>query len=539
MKLPLKEFIDPRYLYINPNTNIVHLLLPIMSDREIGSEKTSKSVYPLQEFFGYTGANEQKKALSELVRYQAALESDIRYLNVDSKLRKEKEARLSQIRMYFSILKPIQNNEQLEKLLHRAFPLDPTHFAEFMQTGFFKLNSEEREFLNQAQADFATVDKPHNQLPHYNEQVKADVELDLSKMDNDALQVLYEDINAYDNKETKDALFTQFQKERPDFKPQIDAKAFLQHVAYGQQDEAETLLKENPRRAQKLLKAHEIAFTDYSGRTFACTAYEYAYWAKDAHMMRMLEQYIRKDEDTRQFILNRVLDIEKPENPKASPDFFPNPNAPLKKNKGLNYITQNEKGEVIHANETHFSLQPLIKALENYLKHWPKGTWMMLDNLWVKEVGQAQRQVPAHIAQEYCHPNRSFYDVRNYDVRKNVFRTSFDAGSGKFIRIYRSLLDASHPGNLIRQLNFYNHNTKNSDLWFTPYSHSSNSGLGFSIAILRSGTPSANGDNPRWSPGDDLDAIKAIDEMRTNDLKQSIDNLRSPLVAQAAQLPRF
>jgi hypothetical protein len=90
VKLPLKEFIDPRYLYINPKTNIVHLLLPIMSGSAIGSDNTCKSVSSLQEFFGYAGANDQTTAMSELLRYQAALESDIKYLSVDSKLRKEK-----------------------------------------------------------------------------------------------------------------------------------------------------------------------------------------------------------------------------------------------------------------------------------------------------------------------------------------------------------------------------------------------------------------------------------------------------------------
>lgn len=808
MKLTLKESIEPRYLYINPKTNMVHLLLPIMSGSEIGSDNTCKSVYSLQEFFGYAGANEQKTALSELMQYQAALESDIKYLSADSQIRKEKEERLSQIRMYLHILKPIQNQEQLEKPLHLAFPLYPkpveklmqradanlhsiilrpleedvqlrttaikpvfsanhslivnghvvrkesllceglaqnyqglnlraktkeqviervltklknsavdfehikamlssevekclgkdykssfdktqklvevtqaymdeqlgytpetneeyvnalihycapnlfhfaadspfysidsearlivvtqfflaelnllchtqgwtksnfgqilegqpelvialahtvkkalseqacveealigyvnthqqafqlaqpipqeqsaslkarftshynsikgsphfdefmflsdkpglfvtrfsficAHFAQFMHTGFFKLTPADQEFLQQTQADFATVDKPHNQLPHYNQQVKAEVELDLSKMDNSALQSLYEDINAYEDNKTKETLLTQFKQEAPEFKPQINAKAFLQHVAYGQQKEAETLLKKNPELAQELLKAHNSAFTDYSGRTFACTAYEYAYWARDSHMQRMLEQYM--DSDTKQFILKRVLDIEKPENPNTSPDFFPNPNAPLKRNKGLNYTTKGENREIIQHNEPHFSLQPLIDALEHYIKAYdesPKATdadWDTLENIWVKEVGGAQRQVPAHIAQEYCHPNRSFEQVTNN----------------------KALLDASHPDNLQRQLRFYNYDTNNYDLWFTPDSVDANSGLGFSIAILR-----AEWDGGAWGGGRDdvageyvdLAALKAIDEVRASDLKQSLHNLSQSLI---------
>lgn len=44
--------------------------------------------------------------------------------------------------------------------------------------------------------------------------------------------------------------------------------------------------------------------TDYSGRTFNCSAYEYAYWAKDTHMCRMLERYM--DEETKAQILARI-----------------------------------------------------------------------------------------------------------------------------------------------------------------------------------------------------------------------------------------
>jgi hypothetical protein len=676
MKLPLNEFIDPRYLYINPKTNVVHLLLPIMSGSEIGSDNTCKSVYSLQEFFGKAGANEQKTALSELLRYQAALEHDIKYLSAHAKLRQDKEERLSQIKMYLNILKPIQNHEHIEKPLHLAFPLYPapveqlmkradanlhsiilrpleedlqlrttaikpvfsanhslsfndrkestlceglanhyqglnlkaktkeqviervlaklqgaavnfeqtratlsaeveaclgkdykssfdrtqelvvvtkeymdeqlgyspesheeyinalirycapnlfnfaadspfysvesdarlivltqfflaelnllaqaqgwaksnfgqilegqpdlvselaqavkkalsesasveealiamvnkhhqtfqlthpipqeqiaslkerfnshyhsikgsphfdefmflsdrpglfitrfsficTHFTEFIQTGFFKLPPAELAFLQQAQADFARVDKPHNQLPHYNEQVKAEVELDLAQMDKRALQTVYEDINTYPDQKAKQDLLTQFKHEVPDFKPQIDAKAFLQLVAYGQQEEAEALLKKDPQLAQELLRADSIPFTDYSGRTFNCTAYEYAYWAKDTHMQRMLEGYIKQDEETRLFILERVQKIEEPDDSVASSSSF----FPSAKPKGLSYTTKDKDGRIIPHQEAHFDLTPLIKALTHYIDAYdknPRSTeadWEALDNIWVK-----------------------------------------------------------------------------------------------------------------------------------------------------------
>lgn len=222
------------------------------------------------------------------------------------------------------------------------------------------------------------------------------------------------------------------------------------------------------------------------------------------------------DAETKAFILNRVLGIKKPENPNAAPGFFANPNAPLKKNKGLTYTTQNEQGEIITHNDTHFSLKPLMDALQVYINAYnqsPKANdadWEALGTLWAKKVGGAQRQVPAHIAQEYCHPNRSFEQVAND----------------------KSLLDASNPDNLKRQLTFYNYETGTTDLWFTPGSHDSQSGLGFSIGILRvaseGGADTVCGAVCVGAAAGDLAAIRAIDEVRTNDLKQSLANLSVP-----------
>ncbi|KGP63059.1 hypothetical protein EP47_09000 [Legionella norrlandica] len=824
MKLPLKERIAPRYLYVNPKTNMVHLLMPIMSGTEIGLDNTCKSVYSLQEFFGLLGANKQSTALGMLEDYKDALAFDLKYCP-DSKEKELKAARLLQINTYLSLLKSIQNEKGITESLKKVFPTYPapleslmqakeanlysvilrpkeqdvqlrttaitpvfsanhdclvhglivlkdsllgntlldsykdlaftpkskeqliarvlskfsgspvdfeqirakltqeihdylgievtlsqtqgtryapsvpmtqsyldeqlaidadnlathldyinalleyctpnlfeslegspfymmneaerlsiltqfflaelniacrtqgvtnadwgqileanfelishlaqtvqhalersfsveealidymnrhqdvfqlkspipkdnipklkerfkshyelikdsphfdefmllsekkglfvthqgcivTHFAHFLQTSFSNevLDEPTRAFLQAAQQDFETVDKPDNVIPHKNDFIHADlkeVELDLSKMDNHALQVLYEDINRYEDPKLKKTLLTQFKQERPDFKPKIDARQFLQHVAYGQQDEAEALLqKEDPQLAQELLKADNIAFTDYSGRTFTCTAYEYAYWAKDSHMQRMLEKHIRLDEDTRQFILERVQQIEELVNLPPDAGLFEHP-----KPRGLHYTTRDEQGNTIDHWETHFDLTPLKRALEHYVKEYNEkpnksgADWEQLDKIWVEEVGRAQRDVPAHIAQEYCHPDRSFEDVTNN----------------------QALLDATNPTNLKRQLKFRKLDTNEYYLWFTPDSYSVDSGLGFSFGILRWRYDC----RPRewWAAGAgdiafaviDLNALTAIDEVRTSDLKQSLDNLRQPLIVQASQ----
>jgi hypothetical protein len=70
---------------------------------------------------------------------------------------------------------------------------------------------------------------------------------------------------------------------------------FLLCVARGEQDKAEALLKIAQKPGGIPLSTWLLGmgtFTDYSDRTFNCTAFEYAYWAKDIHICRMLEQYM-------------------------------------------------------------------------------------------------------------------------------------------------------------------------------------------------------------------------------------------------------
>jgi tRNA A22 N-methylase len=392
-----------------------------------------------------------------------------------------------------------------------------THFAQLLQTGFFNklIDEPTKVFLQKIKNDFETIEKPDNKIPHQNDHIAAEmneVALDLAPMDKNALQVLYEEINTYSEPKLKESLLIQLYQERPDFKPQINAKDFLQKVAYGQQKEAEELLKKDWQMAQELLKADNTVFTDYSGRTFTCTAYEYAYWARDSHMQRMLEKYIRKDEGTRLFTLKRVQAIEELVNPPAASNFFEQPEP-----RGLHYTTKDAQGQTIDHWEAHFDLTPLKRALLHLLEEYNKKPvldWEALDKIWVNEIGRAQREVPAHIAQEYCHPNRNF----------------------EYVTWHKSCLEAANPNNLIRTLKFFNLVTEDDDFWFTPDSYSLNVGLGFSFAIHRMrGIGNAGGELVfRCSEADEimieLTAITTIDEQRTKDLKQSLDNLSQPLI---------
>jgi hypothetical protein len=89
--------------------------------------------------------------------------------------------------------------------------------------------------------------------------------------------------------------------------PNIALNKFLERVAFGMQDKVEQLFTDvyagNAAKIQEALR-YRGRFTDYSGRTFKCTAYEYAYWAKDTHMCRMLERNM--NDETKAFMLAQI-----------------------------------------------------------------------------------------------------------------------------------------------------------------------------------------------------------------------------------------
>ena len=89
--------------------------------------------------------------------------------------------------------------------------------------------------------------------------------------------------------------------------PEFNVRQLLDDVAKGKQDEAQAILESSEDKQTLLRTAGK--FTDYSGRTFHCTAYEYAYWAKDTHMQRMLERHM--DDETKAFMLEKVNTMER------------------------------------------------------------------------------------------------------------------------------------------------------------------------------------------------------------------------------------
>ena len=62
----------------------------------------------------------------------------------------------------------------------------------------------------------------------------------------------------------------------------------------------------------------------------------------------------------------------------------------------------------------HTHLQALISSLNTYCEQYNNWNWSQRENHWCHQVGMAQREVPAHIAQEYCHTNLLLRKERSF-----------------------------------------------------------------------------------------------------------------------------
>jgi len=154
---------------------------------------------------------------------------------------------------------------------------------------------------------------------------------------------------------------------------------FFKRVGYGEQDEAENMLKAN----SKLALAHGD-LTDCSKRTWKeITAFQYAVLALDYHMWTMLLKYL---EDTQ--IRAQLEELS-------------------------NNAILNEDGWVIKSAWTNkwpaVGWTKLIEALDIYIKNYDPWTAEQCRTHWRQQVGGAQLILPAHVINEYSHPSRPFY----------------------------------------------------------------------------------------------------------------------------------
>ena len=157
----------------------------------------------------------------------------------------------------------------------------------------------------------------------------------------------------------------------------------------------------------------------------------------------------------------------------------------------------------------HFDLTSLKDALQQYVDSYDsckggnnldamRAAWM--------EVGILQRDLPVHVVNEYCHPDRSFDPTPEFNEKA-----------------------------LPRSLIFYNCKMHSEQALF-PLVVSDTAGLGVNFTLAR-GMGGVHGAGGRWlaygmaRPGymdsqGDLWAISRLDEVRTVDLTRSRENLQ-------------
>lgn len=121
MVLSIDSFEEPKscpYLYINPETNQVHLLLPLVNGQIINYDNTCQSAVELKRFFLGVSADYKKgidpkpSGITILEDYQRKLEHDIDLLRMHrfefpSTILRKKEERFLQIQAYLQALKQI------------------------------------------------------------------------------------------------------------------------------------------------------------------------------------------------------------------------------------------------------------------------------------------------------------------------------------------------------------------------------------------------------------------------------------------------
>ena len=142
---------------------------------------------------------------------------------------------------------------------------------------------------------------------------------------------------------------------------------FLKHIGFGEQNEAEEMLRINSNLA---LIAGDLI--DCAGRHFKqITGFQYAIWALDWHMWKMLQQYLSKEA-----IQQQIHDFE--------------------------------YGAWIKEHGRMVSWEKLIDALQVYVDNYDKWDYKHCSAHWCQQVGGAQLMLPAHAIQEYSRKDRSF-----------------------------------------------------------------------------------------------------------------------------------
>ena len=146
-----------------------------------------------------------------------------------------------------------------------------------------------------------------------------------------------------------------------------EVAVFLKLVVSGKQNEAEEALRKNAALARE---SGDV--TDHANRNFTnITGFQYAVWALDWHMWKMILKYLPKDVATAQ-------------------------------------AQTIETGPWVRQHGVVVSWDVLLRELHTYIDNYKRWGTTQYHPQWTRVIGGAQKLLPIHVLQEYCHPDRSF-----------------------------------------------------------------------------------------------------------------------------------
>jgi len=210
------------------------------------------------------------------------------------------------------------------------------------------------------------------------------------------------------------------------------AKVAMQHIVYGEQEEAEAMIKANPE-----LLLYKSQVKDYSGRTIIATPFQAALGAEDEWMWGMMRPYFTILES------KGAIDSAKEEVRQQFDEQFPGgiENIPAKELQAMYddlasaIINNDDNGkeeiegfrQIITQHDCidsgiHFNMQHLIAAYQAYIDNFGRlGTCVNRDTFWNKVIGFVQRQMPTNYAQVHCSGIKNVIDSSDNFKRKLSF----------------------------------------------------------------------------------------------------------------------
>lgn len=187
-------------------------------------------------------------------------------------------------------------------------------------------------------------------------------------------------------------------------------------VIAGNQDKAQKILQIRPD-----LVAKRGLISDWSGRVFYCSPFEYALWALDVKYMCPMMLGCLPRNKTGEVLKRQLLE-----------------QAQAVGENGLCYKLDDQVYQ-----EKYFSLELLKNVLKIYIEGFAIWSLSKQEEYWCTVIGKVQLLLPAHIRQHYCDPEESFYDEPTF--MKPKFTRSL-----KFRNWVGAELDDLWDGNLTR-----------------------------------------------------------------------------------------